>query len=299
MKKTNRSGNLGRRSSQETIKRSSSKRSATVAGRSEQSTQRRPSSSRTSSPVRTVEKKSQHYASGDVVYGVHSVLELLTAKRRKVSMVYTTKVEIKAWPKIQKLLPAYIPIQFVGRDVLEKMSGSAEHQGIVLVTTPFPFEKTMFSPDKYPFLILLDSIQDVRNLGAIIRSAYCTGVDGIVLCGRNSAPLTPAAIKASAGLAEHARIFIAPTIGQAMIDLQAKGYHIYLATLGSGENAYTTSYQKPAVLVIGNEEMGVSKETLSRGTRILLPQRRADISYNASVAAGILLFLMGVQFKKI
>jgi len=247
---------------------------------------------------RTTVKKSPQRPM-DIVYGVHGVLELLLAKRRKISMVYTTNAEIKAWPKIQKLLPAYVPIQYVTRDALEKMSGSAEHQGVVVVTVPFPFESTMFDPVKFPFLVVLDGIQDVRNLGAIIRSAYCTGVDGIVLCGRNSAPLTPAAIKASAGLAEHARIFVAPTISLAMTELQAKGYHIYLATLGGGENAYTTAYQGPAALVIGNEEMGVSKETLKRGTRILLPQRRADISYNASVAAGILLFLMGVQFKKI
>lgn len=275
------------------------KRSAVVGRRSDDSTVKKSSPRRTAAAGRRPEKKSFQQPSNDIVYGVHGVLELLLAKRRKVSMVYTTKVEIKAWPKIQKLIPAYVPIQYVTRDVLEKMSGSAEHQGILVVTVPFPFEKTIFDAAKYPFLVVLDGIQDVRNLGAIIRSAYCTGVDGIVLCGKNSAPLTPAAIKASAGLAEHARIFIAPTIGQAMVDLQANGYHIYLATLGSGENAYTTAYQGPAALVIGNEEMGVSKEILNRGTRILLPQRRADISYNASVAAGILLFLMGVQFKKI
>lgn len=261
-----------------------------------------PRSRRTSSEessVKRVLQKAPRERATDIVYGVHSALELLLAKRRKISMVYTTTPEIKAWSKIQKLLPVYVPIQYVTRNSLEKMCGSAEHQGIVLVTTPFPFETKMFDTVKFPFLVVLDGVQDVRNLGAIIRSSYCTGVDGIVLCGKNSAPLTPAAIKASAGLAEHARIFVAPTISMAMVELQAQGYHIYLATLGSGENASTVAYEGPAALVIGNEEMGVSKEILKRGTRVLLPQRRADISYNASVAAGILLFLMGVQFKKI
>lgn len=248
---------------------------------------------------KNVTKKNTQQQPNDVVYGIHSVIELLTAKRRKISTLYTTKVAIKAWPKIEKLLPAYVPIQYVPRESLEKICGNAEHQGIVAVTTPFPFEKTMFTPKTAQFLMILDGIQDVRNLGAIIRSCYCAGVDGIVLCAKNSAPLTPASIKASAGLAEHARIFIAPSINAALTELKKNGYNLYLATLGAGQNAAQTQFESPAALVIGNEEQGISQENLKFGTKILLPQRRADISYNASVAAGILVFLMGVQFKKI
>lgn len=245
-----------------------------------------------------VQKKSQPKYS-DFVYGVHAVLELLTAKRRKVSMVYTTKHEIKSWSKIAQLLPSHIQVQFVTREVLDNMSGTTEHQGIVLFVAPFPFEKSMFDSKVNPFVVVLDSIQDVRNLGAILRSAYCTGADGIVLCSKNSAPLTPAAIKASAGLSEHAKIFVTPSMGFALQELKHKGYELYVTTLGSGENAATIKFNKPAALVIGNEESGVSKEVLKSGIRVLLPQRRSDISYNASVAAGILMFLMGVQFNKI
>lgn len=235
----------------------------------------------------------------NVVYGVHSILELLTAKRRKVSMVYTVKPFIKSWSRIQGLLPSYVQVQYVDRGVLENICGSSEHQGIVAIVQPFPFESKIFDSKKFPFLVVLDGIQDVRNLGAIIRSAYCAGVDGIVLSGKHSASLTAAAIKASAGLAEHSRIYVAPTLSSAMSELASQGYHIYLATLDKGENAAQVSYTMPAALVIGNEESGISKEVLSSGTRVLLPQRRPDISYNASVAAGILLFLMGAQFKKI
>lgn len=249
--------------------------------------------------VKKHQSKQAPTAIGDIVYGVHAVLELLLAKRRKVKAVYTTTPAIKAWSKIQKLLPSYILVQHVSRDVLEKMCGSAEHQGIVVLATAFPFETKLFEAQKYPFVVVLDGVQDVRNLGAIIRSAYCTGVDGIVICSKNSAPLTPAAIKASAGLAEHARIYVAQSVPVALQELQKNGYHLYLATLEAGENATTLSFKTPAALVIGNEEVGVSKETLKLGTRVLLPQRRADISYNASVAAGILMFLMGTQLKKI
>jgi 23S rRNA (guanosine2251-2'-O)-methyltransferase len=235
----------------------------------------------------------------DFVYGVHACLELLTAKRRKISTVYTTKHEIKSWDKIKKLIPAYTQIQIVDRDVLDKMTDFAQHQGIVIYAAPFPFEKTIFDPKTNPFIVVLDSVQDIGNLGAIIRSAYCAGVDGVVLCSKNSAPLTPAAIKSSAGLSEHTKIFIAPSIGFALQELKNKGYGLYIATLDGAENAATVQFKMPAALVIGNEESGVSKETLKLGTKILLPQRRADISYNASVAAGILMFLMAAQFKKI
>ncbi|HSW76144.1 MAG TPA: 23S rRNA (guanosine(2251)-2'-O)-methyltransferase RlmB [Candidatus Saccharimonadales bacterium] len=248
-------------------------------------------------PGKFTGKSTEKYS--DYIYGVHSALEVLQAKRRKVSMVYTTKAPVKSWGQIESLLPKYVQIQFVTRDVLDNISGTTEHQGIVLFVSPFPYEKSMFEPAKYPFLVVLDGVQDVRNLGAIIRSAYVAGVDGIVLCGRNSAPLTPAAIKSSAGLAEHARIFVAPSMGFAMQELKNRGYNIYLATLGAGQNAATVQYKQPAALVIGSEESGISKEVLKYGTRILLPQRRADISYNASVAAGILMFLMGNQFHKI
>lgn len=235
----------------------------------------------------------------DFVYGVHGVLEVLQAKRRKVGMVYTTKHEIKAWSKIEKLLPAHIQVQTVSREVLDNMAGTTEHQGIVMYVSSFPFEKSMFDPKQHPFILVLDGVQDVRNLGAIIRSSYCAGVDGIVLCFKNSAPVTPAAIKSSAGLIEHARIFVAPSMGFAMQELKSKGYNIYVATLGAGQNAATLQFVSPAALVIGNEESGVSQEVLRAGTRVLLPQKRADISYNASVAAGILMFLMGTQFQKI
>lgn len=235
----------------------------------------------------------------DFVYGVHAVIELLSAKRRKIGSIYTVKPMIKSWDQIKKLLPAHIPVHIVSRDALNNMIDSTDHQGIVAFVSPFIYAKELFTPQKHPFILLLDGVQDVRNLGAIIRSAYCTGVDGIVLAKKGGAPMSAATIKASAGLAEHVQIFMAATVPSAVQELSQAGYNIYLATLGQGQNAATMKFEQPAVLVIGSEELGISPAILKSGTRVLLPQRRADISYNASVAAGILLFLMGVQIKKI
>lgn len=235
----------------------------------------------------------------DFIYGVHAVLELLSAKNRKVGAIYTTQNPIKHWAKIKKLLPDYVTINFVSRDALTKMAGTIDHQGVLAYVAPFPYRRQLFDPAKQSFILVLDGVQDVRNMGAIIRSAYCTGVDGIVISSRNTAPINAAAVKASAGLAEHTQIFVASSIGSAVSELKKKGYHIYLATLGKGENAASLEFKQPTALVIGSEESGISGSVLKTGTRVLLPQRRTDISYNASVAAGILLFLVGVQVKKI
>lgn len=235
----------------------------------------------------------------EFIYGIHAVIELLVAKRRKIGTIYTTAEPIKAWNQIKKLLPEHVPVMHVTREKLSTMAQTTDHQGVLAFVAPFPYAKQMFHASKHPFILLLDGVQDVRNLGAIIRSAYCTGVDGIVLVKKGGASITAAAVKASAGLAEHVQIFIAPSIASAVQDLQQNGYHIYLATLGKGENAAKFSFEKPTALVIGSEESGISPSIFKNGTRILLPQRRADISYNASVAAGILLFLIGSQIQKI
>lgn len=249
------------------------------------------------SSKKTLKKPVQKYS--DFIYGVHAVLELLSAKRRKVGTIYTTKNPIKHWNKIKKSLPDYVTISFVSRDVLTKMAGTSDHQGVLAYVAPFQYRKQLFDPEKESFVLVLDGVQDVRNMGAIIRSAYCTGVDGVVIAQKGGAPINAAAIKASAGLAEHVHVYLATTSASAVNDLQKKGYHIYLATLGKGENAASLDFKQPTALVIGSEETGVSPAVLKQGTRVLLPQRRSDISYNASVAAGILLFLVGVQVKKI
>lgn len=229
----------------------------------------------------------------DIIYGAHSLIELLKAKKRKLYSIYTTKPLPKAWFRVEKYLPSSIPnIQYVSRDVLDRMAGTQDHMGIVALVAHPQFLSRTFDPNKKPFVLLLDAIQDVRNLGAILRSAYCTGVDGVVLCKKGGAPLTAAAHKASAGLAEHLDIHIAPSLESAILELKKTGYHFYMSVVENGKNAAKVQYEFPLCLVIGNEEIGISKNVQKQGELITLPQRSPDISYNASVAAGILLFLI-------
>lgn len=239
------------------------------------------------------QKQKQKKAANELIYGAHPIIEMLRAKRRKLIGVYTTKPLPKAWNRVKKYLPKSVPnIQYVSRAILDRMTGTTEHMGIAAWVSPFPYRKKFFDPTKQKFILLLDSIQDVRNLGAILRSAYCTGVDGVIMCKRKAAPLTAAAFKASAGLAEHLEIYFAPTLKHAVLELKRAGYELYMTVLEHGTNAMTVEYKKPLCLVIGNEATGISKDVLQYGTRITLPQKDPSASYNASVATGIFLFLL-------
>ncbi|OGB83621.1 23S rRNA (guanosine(2251)-2'-O)-methyltransferase RlmB [candidate division TM6 bacterium RIFCSPHIGHO2_12_FULL_32_22] len=226
----------------------------------------------------------------DIIFGINPIIELLTAKKRKIHSIYTTTHTPKNWDKIKQLLPNYANIQFVDKSVITKLAGTDDHQNVFAYVHPFIFRKKDFDPEKQKFLLLLDGIQDPRNLGAILRSAYCTGVQGVIITSKNSAPITATAIKSSAGLSEYLEIMVAPTAKHALLQLQKSGYSIYISTLEKAENMVEVAFSLPLCIVIGSEGVGVSKDILSLGTKVKLPQIKTDISYNASVAAGIFLF---------
>lgn len=226
----------------------------------------------------------------EFVFGVHSILELLKAKKRKLYSIYTTRPVPKRWSKIEKLLPKFTQIQYVDKKILTKMTGTDDHQNIVGLASPFVTRKKPFDPKKQKFLLFLDGIQDTKNLGAILRSAYCTKIDGVVITQKSSSPLTAAAIKSSAGLAEHMEVIVVTSAAQAAQALKNSGYNLYLATVDNSESMLKVDYEFPLCIIIGNEAVGISKGVLGSGKHITLPQQNLDVSYNASVAAGIIMF---------
>lgn len=234
----------------------------------------------------------------DLIFGIHPIVELLKAKRRRIITLYTTKPVPKSFDQIVRLLPSSVAIQYVARDILHRIAGTTDHQGVVAWATALPFEQKFFNPEKQKFIVMLDGIQDPRNLGAIIRSAYCTNADGILLIKKQGAPLNAVALKSSAGLAEYMAFYMAPSAKAAVELLKKAGYNLYLAALG-GSDARSVSYTMPLCLVIGNEAVGISPEILHAGTQVMLAQKTADISYNASVAAGIILFLIASQQNRL
>ncbi|MFT6765580.1 MAG: 23S rRNA (guanosine2251-2'-O)-methyltransferase [Alteromonas naphthalenivorans] len=243
--------------------------------------------------AKTIKKK---MVAGDIIYGVHPVVELLKQKRRKVLDVFMLNPEPKIWMELRDMLPKYpVRIHKMSKESLNQRLGTTDHQGIGAFAQQFPFRKKFFEPKKQPFLLLLDGVQDVRNFGAIVRSAYCTGVNGIIICRRKGAPLRGASLKASAGLVERMEIYETSSVGNAIQELKDAGYNLYVAALSKKANAFTIQYKKPLCLIIGSEGTGVSSLALKSGTVVTLPQKSTDVSYNASVAAGILLSVISQQ----
>jgi len=244
-------------------------------------------------------KKKQRTIKKDIIYGAHPIIEMLKAKRRKLYSLYTRKPLPKAWNRIKPYLPDRVSnIQYVQKNVLDGIAQSVEHMGVVAMVSPFPFRAKMFDPAKHPYLLLLDGIQDVGNLGAILRSAYCCGVSGVVLCRSKSALLTPAVFKASAGLAEHMNIYVSASIKHAVFEIKNAGYKMYMSLM-NGQNVFDVDFKGPLCIVIGSESTGITKQIRADGTAITIPQKTSDISFNASVATGVILSVVSQKIKSI
>lgn len=236
--------------------------------------------------------KNRNLKETELMYGVHPILEVLQQKKRKVYTVYTTSNFPDIFETIQKLLPKGCNTQYVERDILSKMTGTTDHQGIVIRVQPYVYKKKMFNPETEPHLLLLDSIQDPRNVGSIIRTAACTGMNGVIIPTRQASPINATVHKAAAGLTERIAIMQVSSSGQAIELLKNAGYHIYL-TSPEGVSIHQVTFKKPLCLVFGNEGKGIAKGLYQHGAQVSLPQKTEDISYNASVAAGIFMFYLG------
>lgn len=144
---------------------------------------------------------------------------------------------------------------------------------------------------KFPILVALDEISDPHNLGAIARSAECSGALGLIIPERNSAPITPVAVKSSAGALEHINISMVGNLSQALQQAKDVGFWI-VGTDTESDTVYTADiYDKPIVLIIGSEGKGIRPGIMKHCDHIVrIPMAGQIESLNASVSAGIVLF---------
>ena len=141
-----------------------------------------------------------------------------------------------------------------------------------------------------PFLVILDGVTDPHNLGAIIRSAECSGAHGVIIPERRASGLTPTAAKSAAGAMAYTMVARVANINRLIDDLKERGIWVCGAAL-DGENAFKADLTGPIAIVIGSEGDGISRLTLEKcDRRITLPMKGHIDSLNASVAAGILLY---------
>jgi len=144
---------------------------------------------------------------------------------------------------------------------------------------------------QYPLLLILDSIQDTHNVGAILRSADCSGVDGIIITKNNSAPINETVVKTSAGASEHVKITLINNLAQTIDELKQKGFWIVGSYLEGAKDYTKVDYKVPIALIVGNEEKGIRKLTADKCDHLVrIPMKGKIQSLNVSVATGVLLF---------
>ncbi len=144
---------------------------------------------------------------------------------------------------------------------------------------------------QYPLILLLDSIQDTHNLGAILRTAECSEVDGIILTKHHSAPINETVVKTSAGATEHLKIAQVNNLVQAINQLKENGFWIIGSALENSRPYTEADYKIPAAVILGNEEKGIRRLTAENCDILVnIPMKGKIQSLNVSVAAGVLLF---------
>ena len=185
-----------------------------------------------------------------------------------------------------------IRVQFVDRLVLDKESVTGRHQGVIALTTDYEYYELEDlienkKSEKGGFIVLCDGIEDVHNLGSILRVSECAGVDGVVIPKTGGASVTESVIRISAGAAEHMKVAKVANLNQAIEFLQKNGYWIYALEAG-GEDIYLENFSGNVALVVGGEDSGVKRLTKEKCDKILsIPLQGQVNSLNASVALGI------------
>ena len=185
-----------------------------------------------------------------------------------------------------------IRVQFVERQVLEKESETGRHQGVIAYTTDYEYFDlddliANKKREKGGFIVLCDGIEDVHNLGSIIRVCECAGVDGVVIPKTSSASVTESVIRISAGAAEHMKVAKVSNLNQAVETLKKRGYWTYALEAG-GEDIYSEDFSGNVALVVGGEDSGVKRLTKEKCDKVLsIPLQGKVNSLNASVALGI------------
>lgn len=234
----------------------------------------------------------------ELVFGVNPVRETLRGKRT-ISELY---VQVSASDhRVEKILELArekgIRILRREREDLTRLCGSSHHQGMALRVAPFSYNDltdiiaSAAATESPGFLLILDGIQDPHNLGALIRTAACAGVDGVVIPRDRACGITPAVEKASAGAVETIPVAQVTNVVQALETLKNAGYWIYGLAGEAAEPLYSVGFSGNIALVIGGEGVGIRPLVRKQCDMLVsIPLFGGVGSLNASVAGGIALF---------
>ena len=231
------------------------------------------------------------------IFGLRAIIEAINSGET-IEKVFLQKglkgdlfSELETSIRKQNINSSYVPVEKLNRLT------NKNHQGAVAQISPIAFHDiedlvlNIIESGKTPLFLLLDQISDVRNFGAIIRTAECTGVNGIIIQKKGGAPVNGDTIKTSAGAVFKIPISKVDHIKDAMFYLQASGVKVIAATEKTENTIYDVSFKEPCAIIMGSEGRGINPSVLKLvDDKAKLPLLGEIESLNVSVACGVFLY---------
>jgi 23S rRNA (guanosine2251-2'-O)-methyltransferase len=234
-----------------------------------------------------------------VIYGINPLLEVLISQPERLQKVVV--LDGRKGQGVRKILQLAaehaIPVEFSGRERVEKLAPRQVHQGVAAICRAHAYA-TMdevvahrHEKSRYNLVVLLDNITDPQNLGSIIRTAHCFGANGVIIPENRAASVTAVVLKASAGAVQYLPTARVVNLVQAIEYLKEKGFWIYGADAGSEMGIQMPDYKGNIALVMGSEGRGIRPLIRKKCDFLIsIPMRGQVASLNVSVAAGVILF---------
>ncbi|MCL4558672.1 MAG: 23S rRNA (guanosine(2251)-2'-O)-methyltransferase RlmB [Deltaproteobacteria bacterium] len=242
------------------------------------------------------------HRSTDVIYGINPVIEALTARKRRALRLYISGSRNDRYEDVVRRLAGElgVPVSTATRQELFAITSTSSHQGIAGVFETYPYSDIQSMLDAAsercvrPFLIALDEVQDPHNTGAIVRTASCLGLHGVVLTKRRSAGITPSVVKASSGATEFVRIAMVSNLRSEIDALKAGGLTAVSLDMDGKDRFSDVDARAGVVLIVGSEGSGVRRPVMDVCDYVVsIPMSGHPASLNASVSAGIAMYELG------
>ena len=233
----------------------------------------------------------------DFIYGTRAVIEAINQGKTIEKVLIRTGHQNELIEQLISLIKENeIPFQFVPVEKINRVTRK-NHQGVLAFISPVEFSDIeillplIFEQGKEPLLLVLDQITDVRNFGAITRSAECAGVDAIIIPEKGMARIGGDAVKTSAGAIHHVPICKSKNLYKTILFLKDSGVEI-IASTEKADTIYTNgNFNCPAAIILGSEESGISPAILKLASqRLKIPLHGRIESLNVSVSAALMIY---------
>jgi 23S rRNA (guanosine2251-2'-O)-methyltransferase len=245
----------------------------------------------------TKERSYQRKERTDIIFGVHSVLEAIHAGRELNKILIQKGINKTLFEELRAALAGknYF-LQYVPNQKLDSLT-EGNHQGVIAMVPPITYQEIEPLVDKWleegkkPSVLVLDRITDVRNFGAIIRSAECMGIDAVLIPSKGSALATSDAMKASAGALNRIPICKTEQLKQSLFYLQQSGLRIVACTEKALVPLQETNLRGSVAIIMGSEESGITQDLINLADiSCKIPMKGAISSLNVGVATGMVLY---------